>query len=554
MCVMLDRRAQTFGPLVLCSALVGVALPVACGGDSDTNVVTGASASNGAGPTSGSQAMGAGGMSGTGGSTLQFMDGPMTGVGSGGDMSMASSSSGMGEGGTGMAVYAKDFVVAGTTANDVVQVYDIAVDKVGNIVVVGSFQGNIDFDGAGATPAITSKGGFDAFVAKFDKDGVLQWVKAAGTNDPQTANSVTIDKDNRIGVCGTFRGSLNWGGNQLQVQDSQYSDAFAVVFDTLGTHIASQRYGANSLGKSDLCNGAAFDATGNLVITGQFQGSIGFGTTTVGDNNGDFKIYLAKLTPNMGTKGFNEVFAKAYASPGVAAMGQAVTVDLASGDIALGGFTEGPISFGGAALTPKYASIRQAFVARFDGTGQTKFNALLHSEGESQSNSVAFHTNGDLVVGGVFKKSIDLGGGALAAIGASNDAFVGRFDKTNKLVFGVRIGDGKADDLTDIVVDPAGFPVFGGSFQGTPVINSKTTLMANGIRDGLVVKLANDDGHGYWGFGFGDVDFQEVKGVATDPSGNVYFAGTFKGTIDLGGGTRVAPNGSQALFVGKFLP
>jgi hypothetical protein len=546
-------RLNTFGTLAFTAALLGITLPVACGGDdTDTSVVTG-STGTGTSNATGQSADSAGTMAGTGGSTLQFIDGPMTGAGTGGDMS--SSSTGMGEGGTGVVTYAKDFVVTGTTMTDSVQVYDVAVDGLGNIVVVGSFRGTIDFDGAGATPAVSSANNtdFNAFVAKFDQDGVLTWVKAAGTNDPQTANAVAIDKDNRVGVCGTFRGSMNWGGNALTVQDSQYTDAYAVVFDQAGTHIASQRYGANSLGKSDLCSGAAFDPVGNLVITGQFQGSMNFGATTVGDNNGDFKIFLAKITPNAVTKAFTEVFAKAYASPGVAALGETVTVD-ATGDIALGGFSEGPISFGGPSLTPKYPGIQQSVVARFDSKGMTKFQLMLHSEADSRVTSVAFHTNGDLIVGGVFKKSIEFGGGPLAAVGANNDAFVARFDKTNKLLHAVRIGDGKSDELNDLAVDPAGFPVFGGSFQGSPVINSKTTLMAQGLRDGLVVKLANDDAHGYWGFGFGDTDFQEVNGIAVDKLGNVVFAGSFKGAIDLGVGTRVAPNGSQGLFVGKFLP
>jgi len=549
---MLGRRIHTFGTLAFSAALLGITLSVACGGDdSDTNTVSGAVTSNASAQSADSSSS----LSGSGGSTLQFMDGPMTGTGTGGDMSMASSSSGMGEGGTGTATYSKDFVVAGTAMTDSVQVYDVAVDGLGNIVVAGSLRGTIDFDGAGATPPVSSQGNtdFNAFVAKFDKDGVLMWIKVAGANDPQTANSVAIDKDNRVGVCGTFRGSVNWGGNQLTVQDNQYTDAYAVVFDAAGAHVASQRYGANSLGKSDLCSGAAFDPTGNLVITGQFQGSMNFGATTVGDNNGDFKIYLAKLTPNAATKGFTEVFAKAFASPGVTTMGLTVAVD-ATGDIALGGFSESAISFGLPSLTPKYPDIKQAVVARFASDGKTKFQRMLHSEGESQVNSVAFHTNGDLLVGGVFKTSIDLGGGPLAASGANNDAFVGRFDKTDKLLHAVRIGDGQSDELNDLAVDPAGFPVFGGSFQGSPVINSKTTLMAKGLRDGLVVKLANDDAHGYWGFGFGDTDFQEVKGIAVDKLGNVVFAGSFKGTLDLGGGTRVAPNGSQALFVGRFLP
>jgi hypothetical protein len=551
---MLGLRRNSFGTLAFSSAVLGIALPIACGGDDTGPVVAGSTTAAETGTTSQSGSS----MMGVGGSTLQFMDGPMT-AGSGGDISTtATASTGTGEGGTGMVKYAWDFTFGGTTANDAVSAYDVAVDKVGDIVVVGSFRGNIDFDGPGPNGAVASKGDFDAYIAKYTNKGALVWLKTAGVNDPQTANSVTIDKDNRIGVCGTFRGSVNFGGNNLQVFDGQYSDAFAVVFDAAGNHIASQRYGGSTLGKSDLCAGATFDPVGNLIITGQSQGQVNFGTTAVGENNGDFKIYLAKLAPNAGTKGFSEVFAQAFVSAGVASRGQTVATS-ADGDIALGGWTEGPIKMGGVTMTPKTPGVRQAVVARYDSNGLAKFTRMFLSDGESQVNSVVFHSNGDMIVGGIFRLSIDFDGDGpnppIMASGASNDAFVARFDKTNKLVYGVRVGDPASDELNDIAVDAGGFPVFAGSFQGNPFINSQATLMSKGLRDGMVVKLAPDDGHGFWGFGFGDSDFQEARGVTIDSLGNVVFAGQFKGTVDLGSGIpKIAPNGSQSVFVGSLLP
>ncbi|MBM4360680.1 MAG: hypothetical protein FJ096_21440 [Deltaproteobacteria bacterium] len=549
---MLGIRRSSFGTLAFTSALLGIALPVACGGDESSTLTTSGTTVSSADTGTTSQAAS---MMGAGGSTLQFMDGPMT-AGAGGDIATvatATASTGTGEGGTGTVKYGWDMAFGGTNAMDVVSAYDVAVDKNGDIIVVGSFRGNIDFDGNGASGPVASKGDFDAFIAKYSSTGMLKWLKTAGAGDPQTANAVTVDKDNRVGVCGTFRGAVNFGGNNLQVNDGQYSDAFAVVFDSDGNHIASQRYGGNTLGKSDLCAGAAFDATGNLIITGQSQGQVNFGTTAVGDNNGDFKIYLAKLTPNMGTKGFNEVFAKAFVSPGVSSQGSAVANSM-EGDIALGGSTEGPIQLGGVTLTPKTAGVQQAIVGRYDATGAAKFTKMFLSEGNSQVTSVAFHTNGDMLVGGTFRDSIDFGNGPVMATGPANDVFVARFDKSNKLVYGVRIGDAATDDLSDLALDSAGFPVFAGSFQGTPTINSKTTLMAKGLRDGMVVKLAPDDGHGYWGLGFGDTDFQEARGIAVNAQGSVIFVGNFKGTVDFGGGLRIAPNGSQSAFIGSLLP
>lgn len=549
---MLCLSRNSVGVLALGGAFLAITVPVACGGDETSNplVVTG-STDDATSTSSDSQTA-----TGMGGSTLSFMAGPMTGTG--GDMSVATTvaatSTGSGEGGTGNAVYSWDFTFGGTNATDQVTTYDVAVDNVGDIVVVGSFSGSIDFDGNGSNPPVNSNGGFDAYIAKFTNKGVLKWVRTAGGPNPENTASVSIDKDGRVGACGTFRGTINFGGNNLSVNDSQYSDLFAVVFDSAGNHIASQSYGGNTLGKSDLCAGAAFDPVGNLVITGQSQGAVNFGSgTAVGQNDGDFKLYVAKLAPNAGTKGFQELFAKAFASPGVKAQGRAVAVST-NGEIAVGGYSEGPISLGGVSLTSPFTGIPQAVVARYDSNGLPTFTKMFASEGDAQVTSLKYHTNGDLIVAGVFRKSIDFGAGPIVASGGSNDMFLARFDAFNKLVFGVKFGDSLSDDLNDVAFDAAGFAVAAGSFQGSPKVNSQTTLVNAGSRDAAVLKFAPNDGHGFWGKGFGDADLDEGKAIAVDSLGNVIIAGQFKGTIDLGGGIRIAPNGSQAVFVGGYLP
>ncbi len=542
---MLASRRHLFGTLAFSSALLGVILPVACGGDDSNPVQVSGTASSVS--TSTSTAMG------SGGSTLQFMAGPMTGTG--GDLASSTmASTGTGEGGTGKVTYGWDVTYGGNSASDQVVVYDLGVDKLGNIILAGAFKGSIDFDGPGANPATVSKGDYDAFIAKYDNKGTFKWVKAAGDGSPQTANTVAIDSNNRIGFCGSFRGGMNFGGNTLQVQDQQYTDAYAAILDADGTHVASQRYGVG-FGNNDSCSAVAFDAAGNLLATGQYQGQINFGVTSLmSPSPGGYPMYLAKLAPNAGTKGFTELLAKSYGAADYISQGLAVAV-AADGDIALAGWTEGTINFGGATLTPvaPESGIRHAVVARLDATGTPKFNKLFDGD-DSLATSIAFHSNGDLVVGGNFKFTIDVGGGPMKATGPSDDVFVARFDKTNKFLHSVKFGDKSSDQLNDIAVDPAGFPVFAGSFQGTVKVNSTNELIGKGIRDGMVVKLANDDGHGYWGYGFGDAALQEARGIAVDGQGNVVFAGSFQGTVDLGGGVRVAPNGSQGLLIGSFLP
>ena len=56
------------------------------------------------------------------------------------------------------------------------EAYGIATDGTGNVVVTGKFQGNVDFGGG----ALTSEGGSDIFVAKFDAYGNHLWSQRFG--------------------------------------------------------------------------------------------------------------------------------------------------------------------------------------------------------------------------------------------------------------------------------------------------------------------------------------------------------------------------------------
>src|ERR1700756_5471296 len=74
----------------------------------------------------------------------------------------------------------------------------IAADTNGNIYVAGSFRGTVGF---GSTN-LTSAGGSDIFVAKFDNSGNLQWIQqAGGTNNDQGA-AVAVDASGNVFVTG----------------------------------------------------------------------------------------------------------------------------------------------------------------------------------------------------------------------------------------------------------------------------------------------------------------------------------------------------------------
>lgn len=87
----------------------------------------------------------------------------------------------------------------------------LAVDEDGNVVVTGSTDGPIDF-GGGAVPAPGSEA---AFIAKFDTDGVPVWNRVFGDGAKQFGRGVAVGADKSPFLAGSMQGKMDVGGAQL---------------------------------------------------------------------------------------------------------------------------------------------------------------------------------------------------------------------------------------------------------------------------------------------------------------------------------------------------
>ena len=86
----------------------------------------------------------------------------------------------------------------------------VAVDSSGNVVVVGSFLGNVDFGGVILQSASSSP---DIFLAKYSAaTGQLVWARGFGSTGVDAGNGVAVDGNGNIIMTGLFRGTVDFGG------------------------------------------------------------------------------------------------------------------------------------------------------------------------------------------------------------------------------------------------------------------------------------------------------------------------------------------------------
>jgi hypothetical protein len=159
------------------------------------------------------------------------------------------------------------------TTNGVDATYgnDIALDHLGNVIVVGRLIGQADFDPSGGTLSLSSGSGrFDrpeaAYIWKLTaSQGRLVWAQLFD-GGKASADLVTIDATNNIYVGGSFSGTVDfqWGKASLNLSSTGGKDAYVAKLSPTGTTSYAKKFGGAS---DDLLSDMLLDAQGNIYVS-----------------------------------------------------------------------------------------------------------------------------------------------------------------------------------------------------------------------------------------------------------------------------------------------
>ena len=150
----------------------------------------------------------------------------------------------------------------------------VAVDLAGNVYVSGSLNSKLDFGGISLTVSGTS----DAFVAKYNNAGVIQWARQAGGSTYDTYWDAVLDGQGNVYAAGNLS-----------------SKAVVTKYSAQGT--LQWSYSANSPAANpvgSLASKAAVDLAGNCFLAGLYQGTATFGTTVL-PSQGAWNFFLSKV-------------------------------------------------------------------------------------------------------------------------------------------------------------------------------------------------------------------------------------------------------------------
>jgi hypothetical protein len=121
------------------------------------------------------------------------------------------------------------------------------------------------------------------------------------------------------------------------------------------------------------------------------------------------------------------------------------------------------------------------------------------------------------------------------------------------LLWGQRFGKSTDIDAVALAVGAAGEVVVGGRFFATVDFGSGPVTSPANNWQAFVAKY-DGEGSPVWARSLGDIFEEQVTKVAIDGAGNVYIAGMFRGTLDLGGDPLESDTLGTDLFVAKLAP
>jgi hypothetical protein len=391
---------------------------------------------------------------------------------------------------------------------------DIAVDKDGDIVVVGSYDGDGGFGSAGPRK---SQGGTDAFVMMLDPTGKVKWVQTFGGPRDDSANGIAIS-GNTIVVVGNFLDDITVGTFHHKASGSD--DIFAVAFDLKGEPQWLFTSGGIA---SDGANTVAATPDGGWVIGGSFMATATIGQTDL-ESKGREDAVLFKLDKDVSVAWVKQ-FGGKYDDTIMH-----VVVDAQGSIIVQGRFTD-VADWGGAPLKAGGNSDFDVVLAKYDANGDHQWSHRYGDAFNDVAGGVAVDPSGHITMTGSFDVSISFGEGDRHQSAGESDIFISRFTPEGKLEWARTYGAQREDIGWSIAADAVGNTVTTGWFQGS-VDFGAGPMTSKGNRDVFAVKL-DKAGALVWARTWGDHDNDRGRAVAVDAAGNAYVTGTYEFGIDL---------------------
>ncbi|MDH3328520.1 MAG: SBBP repeat-containing protein [Desulfobulbaceae bacterium] len=368
----------------------------------------------------------------------------------------------------------------------------VALDKNGNIYVLGNSWSSW------GSPIIPYSNDRDAFVAKLNRSGILEWNTFLGGFGTDTGRAIAIDGSGNIYVGG--ESGATWGIPKNPFVSGD--DAFLAKLDSNGSLQWNTFMGGNS---SDNGRSIKVEENGTVYVAGDSKSGWG---SPVNAYVGNGDAFVAKLNTN-GILAWHTFLGGTGTDTGIA-----VSIDV-DGNIYVSGESEA--TWG--SPEESYSSLADVFAAKLNTNGAVQWNTFLGGAGNDWNAGIALDGSGNVYVVG--ESSVPWGSPITPLSIGNADGFTAKLNNSGMRQWNTFMGGSGYDVAFGITVDGRGnLFVVGQSTAswGSPV------APYNANEDAFITNL-NDNGERLWNTFMGGQGYDAAEAIVFDGRGNFYITG-----------------------------
>ncbi len=375
-------------------------------------------------------------------------------------------------------------------------------------------------------------GGLDVYLARFNSSGAIQWATYYGGSDTDQALAITLDASGNVYITGMTKSTSGIAtSGAYQTFNAGVSNVFLAKFNSSGAIQWATYYGGTGF---DEGIGVTTDGSGNVFLTG---------TTTSASGIATVGAYLTALP------GVQNAFLAEFSSSGILTwatyyggeatdLSNGVAID-GAGNLYITGLTSSTtgIATSGAHQIINAGGAFDAFIARFTNTGALVWSTYYGGSDDDEAQGVATDPSGNVIVTGLTASlgTIASTGAYQTSLAGVYDAFVAKFNNAGVILWGTYYGGPNYDGAGSVITDAAGNIYFNGSTASTSGITTSGAIQATfggGTYDGLLAEFSST-GTLVYGTYYGGTGDEYNGGVASDGTGNIYFAGSTTSTSSI---------------------
>lgn len=148
---------------------------------------------------------------------------------------------------------------------------ELKIDTDDNILITGGFANTVNFNPLGEAVTASSSGGADAFVAKYNSDGLVIWLKTIGGASTDLATSIDVTDDGTSAFGVRFNGNIDAdpGEGEEILTNAGAQDGAVIALDVDGNYLFSYHIGTLD---NDNITALKFATDGKLAVGSTING------------------------------------------------------------------------------------------------------------------------------------------------------------------------------------------------------------------------------------------------------------------------------------------